>query len=156
MPDYQALESKHLQEPPSQPAHDDDIINGLVERHTQGKEEETMQEYTPLDSLTYLNRSVSSQLEVVADLIYEGEELPENLQNAVSMLDSIRNEIRNEAEHHGAARAAHYSNGVPTSTRFNDVPTSDPDGETYLPEVHTDVHPSGNVRVLSTPTSKEV
>lgn len=118
-----------------------------------------MQEYTPQDSLVYLNRSVSSQLEVVADLIYEGEEvdtLPENLQNAVSLLDSLRNEIRNEAEHHGAARAPHYSNGVPTSTRFNDVPTSDPDGETYLPEVHTDVHPSGTVHVFSIPTNKEV
>ncbi|WP_313679250.1 hypothetical protein [Corynebacterium stationis] len=118
-----------------------------------------MQEYTPQDSLVYLNHSVSSQLDVVSDLIYEGEEvdtLPENLQNAVSLLDSIRNEIRNEAEHHGVARAAHYSNGVPTSTRFNDVPTTDPDGETYLPEVHTDVHPSGNVRVFNTPTNKEV
>ncbi|MDN6674314.1 hypothetical protein [Corynebacterium casei] len=118
-----------------------------------------MQEYTPQDSLVYLNRSVSSQLEVVADLIYEGEEidtLPENLQNAVSLLDSLRNEIRNEAEHHGAARAAHYSNGVPTSTRFDDAPTTDPDGETYLPEVHTDVHPSGNVRVFSIPTNKDL
>ncbi|MDN6673804.1 hypothetical protein [Corynebacterium casei] len=120
---------------------------------------QAMQEYTPQDSLVYLNRSVSSQLEVVADLIYEGEEidtLPESLQNAVSLLDSVREEIRKEAEHHGAARAAHYSNGVPTGVRFNDVPTSDPDGEIYLPEVHTDVHPSGNVRVFSIPTNKEV
>ncbi|AMJ45141.1 hypothetical protein [Corynebacterium stationis] len=118
-----------------------------------------MQEYTPQDSLVYLNHSVSSQLDVVSDLIYEGEEvdtLPENLQTAVSLLDSIRNEIRNEASHHGVARVAHYSNGVPTGVRFNDKPVTDPDGETYLPEVHTGVHPSGNVRVFSTPTNKEV
>jgi hypothetical protein len=158
MPNYHELEAHHLREPLAQPAHDDDIINALAERHTQYQEEGNMQEYTPLDSLTYLNHSVSSQLDVVTDLIYQGEEvgiLPEHLQDAISLLDSLRNEIRNEAEHHGAARAPHYSNGVPTGVRFNDKPITDPDGETYLPEVHTDVHPSGAVHVFSIPTTKE-
>lgn len=124
------------------------------------EQEETtpMPEYTPQDSLTYLNRSVDLQLEVATDLIYQGKEvdtLPENLQDAVSILDALRNDIRKEAEHHGAVSSLHYSNGVPTSVRFNDEPITDPDGQSYLPEVHTDVHPSGTVRVFTIPTTKE-
>lgn len=146
MPNYHELEAHHLREPLSQPAHDEE------------QEEEPVQEYSPLDSLIYLTRAIPDSLDAVVDLIYEGEEvdtLPENLNDAISLLNSICGSIRKEAEHHGVVHAPHYSNKVPTSVRFNDAPVIDPDGETYMPESRADVHPSGVVHVFSIPTIKE-
>ena len=77
-----------------------------------------MTDYSPQDSLAYLADSVLASLDAANAEIQdingtcpEFDELPDNLQNAIYILDSIREAIRKEAMHHNVHRATHYSNG---------------------------------------------
>ena len=66
-----------------------------------------MTDYSPQDSLAYLADSVLASLDAANAEIQdingtcpEFDELPDNLQNAIYILDSIREAIRKEAMHH--------------------------------------------------------
>ena len=72
-------------------------------------------QYLPQDSLAYLADSVRVSLDAANEEIQdingacpEFDELPENLQNAIYILDGIRDAVREEAMHHNVHRATHY------------------------------------------------
>lgn len=107
-------------------------------------------QYLPQDSLAYLVDSVLASLDAANAEIQdingncpEFDELPENLQNAVYILDGIREAVRKEAMHHNVHRATHYSNGLPVRLRYKGHAITDPEGVRYRPDSITTMHPSG-------------
>ncbi|TXS65804.1 hypothetical protein CHU71_02520 [Corynebacterium sp. LK14] len=106
--------------------------------------------YLPQDSLAYLADSVLASLDAANAEIQdingtcpEFVELPENLKNAIYILDSIRDTVRKEAMHHNVHRATHYSNGYPVRVRYKGAAITDPSGVRYRPDTVTTMHPSG-------------
>lgn len=109
-----------------------------------------MKKYLPQDSLAYLADSVLVSLDAANEEIQdidgdcpEFDELPENLQNAIYILDGIREAVRKEAMHHNVHRATHYSNGLPVRLHYKGQAITDPDGVRYRPDNITTMHPSG-------------
>ncbi|MCG7454514.1 hypothetical protein [Corynebacterium tuberculostearicum] len=109
-----------------------------------------MTDYSPQDSLAYLADSVLASLDAANAEIQdingtcpEFDELPDNLQNAIYILDSIREAIRKEAMHHNVHRATHYSNGYPVRVHYKGTAITDPSGVRYRPDTITTMHPSG-------------
>lgn len=109
-----------------------------------------MKKYLPQDSLAYLADSVLVSLDAANEEIQdingtcpEFDELPENLQNAIYILDGIRETVRKEAMHHNVHRATHYSNGVPVRLHYKGQVATDPSGKRYRPDNITTMHPSG-------------
>ena len=107
-------------------------------------------QYLPQDSLAYLADSVLASLDAANAEIQdingscpEFDELPNNLQNAVYILDGIREAVRKEAMHHNVHRATHYSNGLPVRLHYKGQAITDPDGVRYRPDNITTMHPSG-------------
>lgn len=107
-------------------------------------------QYLPQDSLAYLADSVLASLDAANEEIQdingacpEFEELPENLQNAIYLLDGIRDAIRKEAMHHNVHRATHYSNSLPVRLHYKGEVITDPEGTSYRPDYITTMHPSG-------------
>lgn len=107
-------------------------------------------QYLPQDSLAYLADSVLASLDAANAEIQdingdcpEFDELPENLQNAIYILDGIREAIRKEAMHHNVHRATHYSNGYPIRVHYKGAAITDPSGVRYRPDTITTMHPSG-------------
>ncbi|OFK67460.1 hypothetical protein [Corynebacterium sp. HMSC074A09] len=106
--------------------------------------------YLPQDSLAYLADSVLASLDAANAEIQdvdgrcpEFNELPDNLQNAIYILDSIREAIRREAMHHNVHRATHYSNGLPVRLHYKGEVVTDPEGMAYRPDNITTMHPGG-------------
>ena len=109
-----------------------------------------MPDYSPQDSLAYLAASVLASLDAanaeiqdITGTCPEFDELPDNLQNAIYILDSIREAIRKEAMHHNVHRATHYSNGYPVRVHYKGRAITDPSGVRYRPDTITTMHPSG-------------
>ena len=109
-----------------------------------------MKQYLAQDSLAYLAASVLFSLDAANEEIQdingncpEFDELPENLQNAISILDGIREAVRKEAMHHNVHRATHYSNGLPVRLHYKGEVVTDPEGMSYRPDNITTMHPSG-------------
>ena len=109
-----------------------------------------MTDYSPQDSLAYLADSVLASLDAANAEIQdingtcpEFDELPENLQNAVYILDGIREAVRKEAMHHNVHRATHYSNGLPVRLHYKGQAITDPEGVRYRPDNITTMHPGG-------------
>ena len=109
-----------------------------------------MKRYLPQDSLAYLADSVFASLDAANAEIQdfngtcpEFDELPENLQNAIYILDNIREVIRREAMHHNVHRATHYSNGLPVRLHYKGEVVTDPEGMSYRPDNITTMHPGG-------------
>ncbi|WP_408926295.1 hypothetical protein [Corynebacterium marquesiae] len=107
-------------------------------------------QYLPQDSLAYLADSVRVSLDAANEEIQdingacpEFDELPENLQNAIYILDGIRDAVREEAMHHNVHRATHYSNGLPVRLHYKGQAITDPEGVRYRPDNITTMHPSG-------------
>lgn len=107
-------------------------------------------QYLPQDSLAYLADSVLVSLDAANEEIQdidgdcpEFDELPENLQNAIYILDGIREAVRKEAMHHNVHRATHYSNGLPVRLHYKGEVVTDPEGMSYRPDNITTMHPSG-------------
>ena len=73
----------------------------------------------------------------------EFDELPDNLQNAIYILDGIRDTVRKEAMHHNVHRATHYSNGLPVRLHYKGEVVTDPEGMSYRPDNITTMHPNG-------------
>ena len=117
-----------------------------------------MKRYLPQDSLAYLADSVFASLDAANAEIQdingtcpEFDELPENLQNAIFILDNIREAIRREAMHHNVHRATHYSNGLPVRLHYKGEVVTDPEGVTYSPDNITTMHPNGTPDVAIPP-----
>lgn len=109
-----------------------------------------MKQYLAQDSLAYLADSVLASLDAANAEIQdingscpEFDELPNNLQNAVYILDGIREAVRKEAMHHNVHRATHYSNGLPVRLHYKGQAITDPEGMRYRPDNITTMHPSG-------------
>lgn len=109
-----------------------------------------MKRYLPQDSLAYLADSVLVSLDAANEEIQdidgdcpEFDELPENLQNAVYILDGIREAVRKEAMHHNVHRATHYSNGLPVRLHYKGEVVTDPEGVSYRPDNIATMHPGG-------------
>ena len=109
-----------------------------------------MTDYTPQDSLAYLADSVLASLDAANAEIQdingtcpEFDELPDNLQNAIYILDGVRDAIRGEAMAHNVHRATHYSNGYPIRIHYKGAAITDPSGARYRPDTITTMHPSG-------------
>ena len=109
-----------------------------------------MKRYLPQDSLAYLADSVLASLDAANEEIQdidgdcpEFDELPNNLQNAIYILDGIREAVRKEAMHHNVHRATHYSNGLPVRLHYKGEVVTDPEGVSYRPDNITTMHPSG-------------
>ncbi len=109
-----------------------------------------MKQYLAQDSLAYLADSVLASLDAANAEIQdingtcpEFNELPENLQNAVYILDGIREAVRKEAMHHNVHRATHYSNGLPVRLHYKGEVVTDPEGMSYRPDNITTMHPGG-------------
>ena len=109
-----------------------------------------MKRYLPQDSLAYLADSVLASLDAANAEIQdingtcpEFDELPENLQNAIYILDNIRDAVRREAMHHNVHRATHYSNGLPVRLHYKGEVVTDPEGMAYRPDNITTMHPGG-------------
>ena len=109
-----------------------------------------MRNYLPEDSLAYLADSVLASLDAANEEIQdingtcpEFDELPENLQNAIFILDGIRDAVRKEAMHHNVHRATHYSNGLPVRLHYKGQAITDPEGVRYRPDTITTMHPNG-------------
>lgn len=109
-----------------------------------------MTDYTPQDSLAYLADSARASLDAAMEAIQdvngtcpEFEDLPLNLQDAIYILDGVRDAIRNEAMHHNVHRATHYSNGYPVRVHYKGTAITDPSGVRYRPDTITTMHPSG-------------
>lgn len=109
-----------------------------------------MKQYLAQDSLAYLADSVLASLDAANAEIQdingtcpEFDELPENLQNAIYILDNIREVIRREAMHHNVHRATHYSNGLPVRLHYKGEVVTDPEGMSYRPDNITTMHPGG-------------
>lgn len=107
-------------------------------------------QYLPQDSLAYLADSVLASLDAANAEIQdingncpEFNELPENLQNAIYILDGIRETVRKEAMHHNVHRATHYSNGLPVRLHYKGEVVTDPEGMTYRPDNIATMHPNG-------------
>lgn len=109
-----------------------------------------MKNYRAEDSLAYLADSVLASLDAANAEIQdfngrcpEFDELPENLQNAIYILDNIRDAVRREAMHHNVHRATHYSNGLPVRLHYKGEVVTDPEGVRYRPDNITTMHPNG-------------
>lgn len=109
-----------------------------------------MKKYRAEDSLAYLADSVLASLDATNAEIQdingrcpEFDELPDNLQNAIHILDNIREAIRREAMHHNVHRATHYSNGLPVRLHYKGEVVTDPEGMSYRPDNITTMHPNG-------------
>ena len=109
-----------------------------------------MKHYLAQDSLAYLADSVLASLDAANAEIQdingtcpEFDELPENLQNAIYILDGIREAVRKEAMHHNVHRATHYSNGLPVRLHYKGQTITDPEGVRYRPDNITTMHPGG-------------
>ena len=109
-----------------------------------------MRNYLPEDSLAYLADSVLASLDAANEEIQdingtcpEFDELPDNLQNAIYILDGIRDTVRKEAMHHNVHRATHYSNGLPVRLHYKGEVVTDPEGMSYRPDNITTMHPNG-------------
>lgn len=109
-----------------------------------------MKQYLAQDSLAYLADSVLASLDAANAEIQdingscpEFDELPNNLQNAIYILDGIREAVRKEAMHHNVHRATHYSNGLPVRLHYKGQAITDPEGVRYRPDNITTMHPSG-------------
>lgn len=109
-----------------------------------------MTDYTPLDSLAYLDSSALASLDAATEAIQEvtGEcpefdDLPSNLQDAIYILDGVRDAIRGEAMAHNVHRATHYSNGYPIRIHYKGAAVTDDEGRRYRPDTITTMHPSG-------------
>ena len=109
-----------------------------------------MKQYLAQDSLAYLADSVLASLDAANAEIQdingtcpEFDELPENLQNAIFILDGIRDTVRKEAMHHNVHRATHYSNGLPVRLHYKGGVVTDPEGMSYRPDNITTMHPGG-------------
>lgn len=109
-----------------------------------------MRNYLPEDSLAYLADSVLASLDAANEEIQdingtcpEFDELPDNLQNAIYILDRIRDTVRKEAMHHNVHRATHYSNGLPVRLHYKGEVVTDPEGMSYRPDNITTMHPNG-------------
>lgn len=109
-----------------------------------------MKNYRAEDSLAYLADSVLASLDAANAEIQdvdgrcpEFDELPDNLQNAIYILDNVRETVRKEAMHHNVHRATHYSNGLPVRLHYKGEVVTDPEGMAYRPDNITTMHPSG-------------
>lgn len=109
-----------------------------------------MTDYTPQDSLAYLADSARASLDAAMEAIQdvngqcpEFDDLPGNLQDAIYILDGVRDAIRKEAMAHNVHRATHYSNGYPIRIHYKDTATTDDEGRHYRPDTITTMHPSG-------------
>ncbi|KHO30218.1 hypothetical protein [Corynebacterium minutissimum] len=109
-----------------------------------------MKNYRAEDSLAYLADSVLASLDAANAEIQdfngtcpEFDELPDNLQNAIYILDNIRDAVRREAMHHNVHRATHYSNGLPVRLHYKGEVVTDPEGVAYRPDNITTMHPNG-------------
>ena len=107
-------------------------------------------QYLPQDSPAYLADSVLASLDAANEEIQdingtcpEFDELPDNLQNAIYILDGIRDTVRKEAMHHNVHRATHYSNGLPVRLHYKGEVVTDPEGMSYRPDNITTMHPNG-------------
>lgn len=104
-------------------------------------EEEEEMNHTPEDSLIYLLHEAIFLLEMVDEEIHgvntgpilETEDLPEHIQEAVSIIQTVRNLIRLEANVHGLIHRPEYSNSIPVCEHYQ-KPGSEPqaDGTTKL------------------------
>lgn len=111
-----------------------------------------MTDYTPLDSLAYLNSSVGDDLDELADKlndidnVYELAEAKSLALEAVNQVYELAETIRSEATHHNITGATHYSNGTPITIHYKGrplaIPTADGRRKAY-PDCYTTVHPSG-------------
>lgn len=110
-----------------------------------------MTAYTPQDSLAYLADSARASLDAAMEAIQdvngqcppEFDDLPGNLQDAIYILDGVRDAIRKEAMAHNVHRATHYSNGHPIRIHYKGAAITDPSGVRYRPDTITTMHPSG-------------
>lgn len=109
-----------------------------------------MTDYSPQDSLAYLAVSARVAIDAATEAIQdvngqcpEFEDLPGNLQDAIYILDGVRDAIRKEAMHHNVHRATHYSNGHPIRIHYKGAAITDPSGVRYRPDTITTMHPSG-------------
>lgn len=107
-------------------------------------------QYLPQDSLAYLADSVLASLDAANAEIQDingtcpdFDEMPENLQNALFILDGIRDTVRKEAMAHNVHRATHYSNGLPVRLHYKGQAITDPEGVRYRPDNITTMHPDG-------------
>ncbi|MGP5241963.1 hypothetical protein [Corynebacterium flavescens] len=114
------------------------------------EEDTPVSDYTPADSLAYLNSSAVLALEAAYEEIHdvngegiEPDDLPEHLQVAVALLDGVRKSIRREAAKHCDSSARTYSNGVPINIRYQGARLIGPDDRPYRPDYITTVHPNG-------------
>ncbi|MCK6161405.1 hypothetical protein [Corynebacterium simulans] len=106
--------------------------------------------YLPEDSLAYLAASARVAIDAATEAIQdvngqcpEFENLPGNLQDAIYILDGVRDAIRKEALAHNVHRATHYSNGYPVRIHYKGTAVTDPSGVRYRPDTITAMHPSG-------------
>lgn len=109
-----------------------------------------MTDYTPQDSLAYLADSARASLDAAMEAIQdvngqcpEFDDLPDNLQDAIYILDGVRDAIRKEAMAHNVHRATHYSNGYPIRIHYKGAAVTDDEGRRYRPDTITTMHPSG-------------
>lgn len=106
--------------------------------------------YLPEDSLAYLAASARVAIDAATEAIQdvngqcpEFEDLPGNLQDAIYILDGVRDAIRSEAMAHNVHRATHYSNGYPVRVHYKGTAVTDDEGRRYRPDTVTAMHPSG-------------
>ena len=109
-----------------------------------------MTDYSPQDSLAYLAASARVAIDAATEAIQdvngqcpEFEDLPGNLQDAIYILDGVRDAIRKEAMAHNVHRATHYSNGLPVRLHYKGEVVTDPEGVSYRPDNITTMHPGG-------------
>ena len=111
-----------------------------------------MTDYTPLDSLAYLNSSVGDDLDELADKLNDIDNVNDLAEaqslalEAVNQVYELAETIRSEAAHHNITGATHYSNGTPITVHYKRrrlvIPTDD-GPRTLYPDCYTTVHPSG-------------
>lgn len=117
-----------------------------------------MTDYSPQDSLAYLAASARVAIDAATEAIQdvngqcpEFEDLPGNLQDAIYILDGVRDAIRKEAMAHNVHRATHYSNGLPVRLHYKGEVATDPEGMSYRPDNITTMHPNGTPDVVIPP-----
>ncbi|MBD8030804.1 hypothetical protein [Corynebacterium gallinarum] len=135
----------------------DDLVPGVLEdlAGLDLNRYEVEPPHTAEDSLTFLDREAVGLLEAADEEIHgvstlsmvDTPDLPEHVQDAVSMIHTAIKLIRMEAGLHGARNKATYSTGAPTS-EVRQEPGREPqdDGTTRLVmhDVHYGLYPDGH------------
>ncbi|AIK86034.1 hypothetical protein CGLAR1_12555 [Corynebacterium glutamicum] len=118
------------------------------------EEETSAPGHSAEDSLLFLKYSAIGLLESADEQIHgwslervlETEELPEHIQTAVAMIQTVRELIELEADLHNPTSKAEYSNGIPVREHYQKLePEQQEDGTTVLVtrNYFADVYPDG-------------